>query len=57
MYTGQYVYCGSKAQLSIGNVLPVSKIPEGTFVCNVENKKGDSGQFARSSGTYATIIG
>ena len=57
MYTGQYVYCGNKAQLSVGNVLPVQKIPEGTLICNVEAKKGDTGQFARSSGTFATVIG
>merc|ERR1712032_1659252 len=35
MYTGQYIYCGAKARLSVGNVLPVNKIPEGTI-------KGDS---------------
>jgi large subunit ribosomal protein L8e len=56
MYTGQYVYCGSKAQLSIGNVLPVKRIPEGTLISNVEQKKGDKGQYARASGTFATII-
>ena len=56
MYTGQFVYCGKKAQLAVGNVLPVSELPEGTIVCNVEGKKGDRGVFARSSGNYATII-
>jgi large subunit ribosomal protein L8e len=57
MYSGQYVYCGAKARLQIGNVLPVNKIPEGTIVCNVEHLAGDTGQFARSSGTFVTIIG
>jgi len=57
MYTGQYVYCGTKARLSVGNVLPISKIPEGTVICNVEQYPGDSGQFARASGTFATVIG
>ena len=38
MYTGQFIYCGSKAQLTIGNVLPVGNMPEGTTICNVENK-------------------
>ncbi len=56
MYTGQYIYCGNKASLNIGNVLPVSKIPEGTLICNVEQLQGDKGQFARASGTFATII-
>ena len=57
MYTGQYIYCGNRAQLSVGNVLPVQKIPEGTLICNVEQYKGDTGQFARASGTFVTIIG
>jgi len=57
MYTGQFLYCGKKATLSTGNVLPVNSIPEGTAVMNVEAKAGDKGQFSRASGTYATIIG
>jgi len=56
MYSGQYIYCGSKAQLNLGNVLPVGKIPEGTLICNVEYRNGDKGEFARSSGTFATVI-
>ena len=56
MYTGQYVYCGSRATLAVGNVLPVRNIPEGTLVCNVEQNRGDLGQYARASGTFATII-
>jgi len=57
MYTGQYVYCGAKASLSIGNVLPVGAMPEGTIVCNVEEKVGDRGAIARASGKYSTIVG
>ena len=57
MYTGQYIYCGAKARLSVGNVLPVNKIPEGTIICNVEQYPGDNGQFARASGTFSLIIG
>jgi len=57
MYTGQFVYCGKKATLTIGNVLPVGNMPEGTTICNVENKTGDRGSFARASGDYATVIG
>jgi len=57
MYSGQFVYCGKKAELSVGNVMPVSSMPEGTVICNLEGKVGDRGQFARCSGSYATIIG
>jgi len=56
LHSGQFVYCGKKAQLSVGNVLPLSAMPEGTIVCNVEAKTGDRGTFARASGNYATIV-
>ena len=29
MHTGQFLYCGKKASLTIGNVLPVGQMPEG----------------------------
>jgi len=57
MYTGQFVYCGAKASLAVGNVLPVNQMPEGTIICNVEGRVGDKGIFARTSGTSAIIIG
>lgn len=56
MYTGQSIYCGDKATLHVGNVLPLSNIPEGTSVCNIEVKIGDGGRVARSSGCFGTII-
>ncbi|KAA0151390.1 hypothetical protein FNF27_06373 [Cafeteria roenbergensis] len=56
MYTGQFVYFGKKAQLTIGNVLPVGEMPEGTICCNMEQQPGDRGIFARCSGDYITII-
>jgi len=42
--------------LTVGNVIPVSQMPEGTIICNVEAKTADRGAFARCSGNYATII-
>jgi len=56
MYTGQFVYAGKRAALTVGNILPVSAMPEGTIICNVEARPGDRGNLARSSGNYATII-
>eukprot|EP00924_Labyrinthula_sp_SR-Ha-C_P007405 snap_masked-scaffold_24-processed-gene-2.37-mRNA-1 protein AED:0.04 eAED:0.04 QI:0/-1/0/1/-1/1/1/0/258 len=55
MYTGMAVYCGAKAELVPGNVLPLSAMPEGTIVCNLESKPGDRGTLAKASGGYATI--
>jgi len=57
MHTGQYIYAGKKAALTIGNVLPLVSMPEGTIVCNIEERPGDRGSIARASGNYAVIIG
>ncbi|VVA99437.1 unnamed protein product [Arabis nemorensis] len=56
MYTGQFLYCGKKATLVVGNVLPLRSIPEGAVVCNVEHHVGDRGVLARASGDYAIVI-
>jgi large subunit ribosomal protein L8e len=56
MYTGQFIYSGAKAALTVGNILPLSALPEGTIVCNVEARIGDRGSFARASGDYAVIV-
>ena len=55
-YTGQFLYCGKKAQLVVGNVLPVGNMPEGTIICNVEAKLGDRGVLAKASGEYCILI-
>lgn len=36
--------------------MPVGTMPEGTIVCNLEEKTGDRGRLARASGNYATVI-
>merc|ERR1711998_154612 len=55
-YTGHFVYCGKKAQLIVGNTLPVKSMPEGTVVSNLEVRPGDRGVIARCSGDYCSII-
>ncbi|KAK0621394.1 translation protein SH3-like domain-containing protein [Bombardia bombarda] len=57
MYTGQFIYAGKNAALTVGNVLPLSSIPEGTVISNVEEKVGDRGSLARTSGNYITVVG
>ncbi|CAD6938834.1 unnamed protein product [Tilletia caries] len=52
--TGQFVYCGKRAALNVGNVLPVSALPEGTIVCNVEEKKTVA---SRSRATVGIVAG
>ncbi len=39
-----------------GNVLPLSAIPEGTAIHNIELHPGDGGKVVRSSGTSARIV-
>jgi large subunit ribosomal protein L8e len=56
LHTGQHVFCGKRAQIAVGNVLPLRSIPEGSMVCNVEQYIGDRGSFARTSGSYAIIV-
>lgn len=57
MYTGQFIYAGKNANLTVGNVLPLGSVPEGTVISNVEEKAGDRGALGRTSGNYVTVIG
>ena len=56
LYSGQFIYSGKKAALSIGNVLSVGTMPEGTIICNIERYAGDRSSIARASGTYGIIV-
>jgi large subunit ribosomal protein L8e len=56
IHTGQFIYCGKKANIQVGNVLPVGALPEGTVICNLEEKTGDRGRIAKASGNYATVV-
>src|SRR3989338_8592830 len=49
------VIAGSGVDLKVGNSLPLSEIPIGTFVHNVELTQGRGGQMARAAGTSVTI--
>lgn len=51
------VLSGVDVDIQLGNALPLSSIPEGTFVHNIELKPGMGGQIARSAGTSAQILG
>ena len=52
---GDKVESGEKADIKVGNCLPLENIPEGTFVHNVELKAGKGGQLARSAGSSVQI--
>ena len=42
--------------LSIGDVLPLCGILEGTVICNIKHHVGDYGAIARASRDYAIVI-
>ena len=56
MMLGQKINFTTESIIAPGNVLPLSSIPQGTPVFNIEGRKGDGGKFVRSAGTYATIV-
>jgi large subunit ribosomal protein L2 len=53
---GATVMSGPNAEIRLGNALPLTRIPLGTIVHNVEFKKGRGGQIARSAGTFAQVV-
>lgn len=50
------VMAGESAEIALGNSLPLSNIPMGTTVHNVELQPGKGGQMARSAGSYAQLV-
>lgn len=54
---GDKIMSGKNADIKIGNALPLSNIPVGTILHNVELKPGKGGQIARSAGTYVQFVG
>ena len=56
MSVGQQVFLGPSANVHDGNVMPLSKVPEGTRVCNIELRPGDGGRLVRASGTSAVLF-
>lgn len=53
---GQEVISGPETEIKVGNTLPLSKIPIGTQVHNVELIPGKGAQIIRSAGGAASIL-
>ena len=53
---GDKIFAGSGSPLNIGNSLPLSEIPLGTAINNVELIPNKGGQLVRSAGTSARIL-
>jgi large subunit ribosomal protein L2 len=46
----------ASAEIGVGNCLPISRIPLGTMIHNVEMMEGRGGQMVRSAGTAAQLL-
>jgi len=53
---GDTVESGETADIKVGNALPLTKIPVGTMVHNIELVPGKGGQMARSAGATAQLM-
>lgn len=53
---GDQICAGEDVEISVGNALPIRKIPVGSLVHNIELKPGRGAQLMRSAGTFAKII-
>ncbi len=53
---GQQVVSGEDIAPEVGNTLPLSKIPLGTIIHNVEGKPGKGASIARSAGSFVQLL-
>jgi large subunit ribosomal protein L2 len=56
LQVGDAVMSGPGADIRLGNAVPLSEIPLGTSVHNVELKRGRGGQMVRSAGGEAQVV-
>lgn len=53
---GDTVMSGEKADIRVGNALPLANIPLGSVIHNIELKPGKGGQLVRSAGNMAQLM-
>lgn len=53
---GDSIQFGAKAAIGVGNVLPLSAVPDGTPVFNIELVPGDGGRCVRAPGGVAYVV-
>lgn len=54
---GQEIESGPDADIKVGNALPLTNIPVGTVIHNIELKPGRGAQMVRSAGAEAQVLG
>ena len=53
---GTEVISSKEASINVGNTLPLSELPLGTVIHNIELKPGQGGIMVRSAGSYAQLM-
>ncbi len=53
---GLEVISGVKSPINIGNTLPLSELPLGTLIHNIELRPGQGGVLVRSAGSFAQLM-
>ncbi len=53
---GQKVMSGEGSEIKVGNAMPMSAMPVGTVIHNIEMQPGKGGQMARSAGESARLV-
>jgi len=53
---GDVIVSGPEVEIRSGNALPISSIPVGTLIHNIEVKEGRGGQMVRSAGGSAQLL-
>ncbi len=53
---GDKIYSGAESDIKAGNTLPISNIPVGTLIHNIELYPGKGGQLVRTAGSAAQLM-
>ena len=53
---GNIIKSGPNAEINLGHSLPLSKIPEGSLIDNVAEKKNNSSSISRAAGTFSHLL-
>lgn len=55
MYEGQKIMVGKNATLTVGNIVPLARLPIGTLIYNIETIPGMGGKMVRTSGIAGRV--
>lgn len=53
---GTMIVSGPNAEIRVGNAMPISNIPMGSTIHNIELRPGQGGQMVRAAGTSAQLL-